>query len=455
MAKKAIRPMRFEIPFTSTPPLLRSEALGFTRVVERRSAGYTVDVTIIDTPDNRLLRAGVVLAHRVIGGLGEWYLAAPSWEPWLPAEDTEQLDASAEMPERMASRVRPLARRGVLGPVAALHCERSEYVLAHSDGTVWATIRDERVTVRRGGVTTARYRELTVMPARVLSSQQREFILTSMDASSATGVGSFPTLQQRLGAPATGLSDFPSPQAVRKRSDLEDFVSAVFAGDLMQLVETLLALTADEAVGTEILRTHLEKVRRDVRGLGSVLEPEWFQHMVGLTRPVPGESNRSVVERAIDVVDALVGAVRAPRLGDASNLQARQLLFEHAHQATSLLSDRCRDLSTSSSSAEFAAAKEAADQALTRSRVTGYVLGRSGVRMVGRLESVAADLESCIADESEPDLDGVGAHEAFEMGVRSERERQRVLVDRQRFVDAWPAQQAALRQLMAKVGRKL
>lgn len=447
--------MRFEIPYTSVAPLMRSESLGFARVVDRRRAGYTVDVTLIDTPDHRLLRSGVVLAHRVIAGLGEWYFAAPGWEPWLPAEDTEQLDADAEMPQRMAHRVRPLARRGVLGPVAALCCERSEYCLTGTDDLLWARFRDDKVTIRRGGVTTARYREVSVFPVVTLSSPQREFIRASMEACAATIVESFPTLQQRIGAPATGLSDFPSPEPVDKHADLEHFVSTLFASGLMELLEHLLGSSAELPVDATELSDDLMRIRRDIRGLSSVLDPEWFQQLDHLTRPTAGETIRAVQQRAIDVVDALVAAVRAPRLGDSSQQEARHLLFERAHQATVEFTQGAQKLTAESASVDFAGVRMAAETALTRARVASYVLGKTGGKLVSMLEIMVFELEECFSDEEDPDLDGLGVHEAFELGVTSEQRRSRLAKNRTDFLDVLPERIARLRVLLAKVAKKL
>ena len=60
--------------------------------------------------------------------------------------------------------IRPLRRRATLGPVAALICDRREFALRDDEGTTLALLRDDKVTVRRGGLTTARYREVLITP---------------------------------------------------------------------------------------------------------------------------------------------------------------------------------------------------------------------------------------------------------------------------------------------------
>lgn len=457
MAKKGRQVLRFDMPYTSEPPTMRSEALGFNRVLERRSASHAMDVTVLDTQDNRLLRAGIVVAHRVIDGQGEWYLSSDRWEPWLPSEAIEELDASAELPDPLARLIRPFVRRAPVGPVAVLSGERTEYLLRNeAEDATLAEIRDERVTVRRGGVATARYRETTIRPITRLTPQQFEFMLASMETVSATAVQQFPTLQQRLGPPATGLTDFPLPHKFRKSADMEDFVTSVFAADLRQLVESVLAFELADEPDSGSLAQHLEHVRRDVRGLAAVLEPDWRGRVETLTESGPGETPRAVVERSLDVIDALVAAVRAPKLGDTSQHSARSLLFSRAERAAFILADRCRALNEESTNAEWAAALKAAEQLRTTAEVGAQILGKAGYKVVHQLERLTAELGRCLALQNEPDdIERLTPHEAYLAGRRVERENQGVLGHRTEFIAEWPQRVAELRSLMVKVQKKL
>ncbi len=65
----AVRPLRFVLPFTAPDPQLVDPEMGirrFTRMGHDHS--YSIDMTIVDTPDHRLVRAGM---H-----------ARPPREPW-------------------------------------------------------------------------------------------------------------------------------------------------------------------------------------------------------------------------------------------------------------------------------------------------------------------------------------------------------------------------------------
>lgn len=311
------------------------------------------------------------------------------------------------------------------------------------------------MTLRRGGVTTARYREATVVPLVSLTPSQREFILGSMESAAATPVARFPSLQQRLGPPATGLTDFPAPAELRKGSDMEDFVTALFSADLQQLVEMLLEYhKAEEPDAVRLLKL-LEHVRRDVRGLSPVMEPDWRAEVEALTQPVQGESPRAVGERALDVVDALVVAVRAPKLGDSSYARARTLLFRRAERAAFILADRCRALTPDASDENWAAALLACEQVLTTAEVGAQVFGKRGNRIVHQLQLMTEDLQACIAEPSTADPSQLDPQEAYALGAAEERRRAAVTGHRERFVASWPGRVATLRGLLTKVQKKL
>src|SRR3712207_4695932 len=175
------------MPYSAVAPRLVNPALGLHTLVARagHNAAYEIDVTLLDAPDHRLIRSGVLLAHRVLDGRGEWYLSAPDWQPLLP-EDRIELMGHADLPEDLADLIRPLRRRAPLGPVAGLECDRREFALRDDDGTTRALLRDDRVTVRRGGLTTARYREVTITPVGPgLDEDQQDFVERAL-----LGVGS-------------------------------------------------------------------------------------------------------------------------------------------------------------------------------------------------------------------------------------------------------------------------
>ncbi len=203
----------YEMPYSAATPRMINPDLGLHHLVARagHNAAYEISVTLLDAPDHRLIRSGVLLAHRVLDGRGEWYITAPDWQPLLPTDRIE-LMGHADLPEELADMIRPLRRRATLGPVAALTCDRREFALRDDEGTTLALLRDDKVTVRRGGLTTARYREVLITPVGPgLNDEQAGWLDRSLAQVGATQVPRFPRLVSRLGAPATGPTDLPVP----------------------------------------------------------------------------------------------------------------------------------------------------------------------------------------------------------------------------------------------------
>lgn len=455
MANRRSPELRFDMDFFAPSPALTSAAVGIDRVAYRSPAPVHRHITVFDAADERLLRAGVVVAHRIVSGVGEWYLSAPTWVPRLPAERVEPLDASAGLPDSFARLIRPVARRAPLGPVAALECDKQQFVLRAGDGSPLGTIVDERVTVRRGETPTRQYREVVVTPGPAMTSQQGEHITSSMRDVGAAQVDVFPTLQQRLGPPATGLTDFPTPQTLRRDATMEELVSAVFAADLWAITELLLDAERDRRPHVASLNAQLQSVQRDLRGLAYALEPSWREGVEALLTGVPLERLADATNVALDVSEALVCEVRAPKLGDVAGEVAAPLLLERAQQAALIMSERCSALTTGSAEEDWEAALGSAEMLAVSSSVAGPVLGKPLRRIARRLQTVTEHLRSCTDDwsASDSDLEGLTAEEAFDLGRRVERGRASTVAERARFVALWPDRLDELRLLLSKAKR--
>lgn len=455
MGKKRRSQLLLELPFTSESPTFTSAAVGLPRIIKRPATSFVMDVTIVDAADARLLRAGVTVAHRVIAGLGDWYLAAPGWEPYLPTERVEPLGANGDLPDEFGRLIRPLVRRGMLGTLAALHIERDEWALRTDDGTDAAVIRDERGTVRRSGMTTARYREVTITPAQQLSGQQREFLVSAATAVGGTVVDRFPTLRQRIGAPATGLTSFPAPSELHHDASLEEFVSTLFCQHLGSIVRADLHRRANDPDDVADVTARVWAFGRDLRGLAAVLEPAWRESTEALLRGLPFTSASEAEGPVLDVIDALVLAARAPRLGDLSHRPAAELLFQRAEQATLILADRCRSLSPDSDDGKWLGALRAAEHLELVAAVAQPLFPRTLTKLLRRLNDTIAELRECAKPAVTPELDGLSAAQAFQMGQESERKRVRISRAREEFVAGWPERVVEARRLLANMGKKM
>lgn len=450
MAKATV--VRFEVPFAIGDPILVDESLGIVRArLQGRRHSFSMDITLLDTADHRLLRAGVVLAHRVVDELGQWYLDAPGWAPWLPAGATQDMGAAGDLPQQFASLVRPFRRRAALGPVAAVTCQRRQFQLLGAAGEVLATVRDDLLAIRRGGMTSARYREVTITATGRLTRAQRDHLVDVLTAVGAQQVDRFPSLTERIGAPATGLTDFRGPFDLPTDATFEAYVRWVFARRLDRIMRADLALRSDRDDDLGHLRHQLEALRREVRALSFALEPDWRSgieaDVATVLDALPGRAVHQLGEEYFAVIDAVVLGVRAPKIGDLSHQRAAEVLIEQAVASATILVDRARSLTLSSPDERWAATLASAEQVRTMAGADRAVLGKAVKRVEKALDEATGLLRGCqMPDEAaQPRIDMAwDAAVAFQEGRRFERRRQEVMAARAGFLEQWPAIERAV-----------
>ncbi len=335
----------YDLPYSALAPRMINPELGLYNLVARagHNAAYEIDVTLLDAPDHRLIRSGVLLAHRVLEGRGEWFMTAPDWQPLLP-KDRIELMGHSDLPEELADLIRPLRRRATLGPVAALNCDRREFALRDDRGTTLALLRDDKVTVRRGGLTTARYREVMITPIGTgLNDDQVAWLDRALIQAGATQVPRFPRLVTRLGAPATGPTDLPEPVPFDAEAPFKRFVSQLLARRLREIVRADLAIRGGDLPAVVVLADQADRLRVELKGLSSLLDPEWVEDLYdelgwitvgnGSAGPLADEldgrerlSARLRSERYLTLLERLVSAVRAPKLADPRSAPAGEVL---------------------------------------------------------------------------------------------------------------------------------
>lgn len=466
MAKK--RKEYFELPFTVDAPRLVNPALGIDRLTTSPQKTFELEITLLDAADHRLLRAGVTLAHRVQEGLGEWYLDAPSWQPWLPVDHVVELGAAGDLPADLAELVRPFRRRAALGPVAAIHQERHVFTIKDADDVTLGSLRDEKITIRRGGLTTARYRETTLEAGPLMTVAQRRFLGDALMAVGGVRVDEFPDPMQRLGAPGSGMSDFPEPREYDSSTSLEVFVSSLFAERLRAVMRADLALRASELarqaraasepeaaptppLPAEPVFSELERLAVQLRALAGVLEPTWRarleESIADLLASDRDVSISQLDERYHGVLDSLVAAVRAPQLGDFSHRKAGEVLQRQAQAGLGILATRITRLTPEAPLDQWTGAYSAAAQLLVGVEGVGGLFGKRGKHLRKRLQTLLEDLEPCVVPVEEPSadelatLDGPTAYRRGLAAADATRARRHA---RTQFISRWPKQRAKL-----------
>lgn len=484
------------MPYSSQVPSPVRPDLGLTSLVARagHNAGYDIDLTLLDAADHRLIRTGVLLTHRVLDGRGEWYLGAPDWVPLLPKELIRPM-GQAEIPDDLAELVRPFRRGAPLSPVAALRCERREFALRTSDGRTVALLRDDKVTVRRNGLTTARYREVMMTPIGPgLDAAQAQWLGECLTSAGATELDRFPRLVRRLGAPATGPSDLPV-RAELAGGTFGQLLSQLLGAGVRDLIAGDLGLVKDVPGAEEALRESVAILRSRLLGLPSVLGEDWVSEAVEdldwLVAPADPEPPRSAARgwpteappsddlaalggpsslveeigaeqrhgsgirarlhglRYLSLLDRLVAAARAPRTGAWAALPAREGvdgIYAAALARFTRAADRLAVEGTAQTwDAAWTTGQVVARTAVIRSLVATEQMAEDLHRLTPGFDLLErahrADTESAALLES---LDGLTAAEAFDAGRRFERDRESARTVRSEFLTRW-----------AKIRRKL
>lgn len=191
--------------------------------------------TLIDTRDARLLRAGGSLLRERVDGLETWQLR---WPDWLGGAllQRDALTGDGAVPPDLLERLVPLTRAGELEELARLWVKRSRWLIRGQASRLAAVLTDETVTLRRGEVTVARYREASVEPV-TCTERALAWLCDSLESAGATLLDAPVPLAVRLGAPATGLADLPDPVPVAPN----DPVSVAFAAMVRTQARALVA----------------------------------------------------------------------------------------------------------------------------------------------------------------------------------------------------------------------
>lgn len=449
----------FDLSFSAPNPRLVNPELGIASVVARGPGhSYSLDVTLLDAPDQRLLHAGVVLAHRIVDGRGEWYLDAPAWAPWLPVDQVEPM-GEAELPQHWIDLIHPLRRWATLGPIAALTCQRAEFVLRDKQRRPLCVLRDDRVTASRAGLTFARYREVSISPI-AMSRPQLAWLSENLQAVGASRLPERPTLLQRLGAATTpGSEDEAWPPDL----DMDAFVARLLDVHHHRIVAADLEVRSGATTSTRSLVEALATLRSALRGLASVLEPLWLEDIDAefgwAVDELSGRDGASRLrnERYLRLLDQLVVAARTPKVGPNGASPAREVLRAAVEQAVVVFSKAGRKLSVDASDELWQRAVATGQQVLDASRVATRVLTRWAGRVHRRCQKAVDLLDECV----DPDLTatlalythpepGTDPAVAFAAGRDYERAAQRLTrVRRDRLAD-WPSRVTKLQEAVAR-----
>ncbi len=430
----------FEAPYQVAPPILTDEAVGIDRVLLRAKQGSQTSITIYDTPDKRLLRAGVRLMNRQHDGLSEWVLQADGWEPWLASELVLDENDGEDLPTELAELTLPFRRRATLGPVASWASEQSKYQLLDVDGQPLAEMIDDRISLSQGGPISERARQITLLPKAAMTSAQRAFVIDRLTAIGADRVEHYQSRDDRLAeiVPETELNG-PAPRG--SKASLEDFLRWILAQQLRKFLLDSFAVEKELAGDPGIIIDDFSRLQRDLRALTGLLEQSWAQELDWhLGQAIDAQERSTIRDRAIDVMDLLATGVRAPRVDGDPQRSARDELRDRLNAQLAAWLLQVDQLSPESPDDAWTNALAALDGLLALLEVADPIL-RKTKKWQRYLVAAAARLQqsvSTVAMPSEQQIAELTVAEAFEAGRQFQRDIAEVLRTRTKFVNAWP-----------------
>lgn len=295
-------------------------------ILVRHGRTYSVDgpfddkflTTYYDTPDLRLLAAGINLHHRR-GGEGEgWCLKLP-----VIAGVGSQVLAPSDpvLPDQLRGLVGVYIRFGELGPVANLDTARRRYRLLSRPGVELAEVVEDRVVDTAATGQAWEVREIGLRGrgggARYVRSLRRALVDAGMRE---CGRG---TLARMLDPDHRLRPELPQSTWVGTRAPVLDVIQASIRERVRMLLvcDTRLRLDMPDAVHQ--MRVALRRLRSELGGFASFLDPSWVGGVAEELTWLAGELGPA---RELDVLrgDLMAASTRLPAELDPEPL--RELL---------------------------------------------------------------------------------------------------------------------------------
>jgi CHAD domain-containing protein len=345
------------------------------RVLERPPV--TLTATYFDSPDLRLARAGASLRFRR-GDAEPWTVKLPADVPGVRHE-ISRAGAPGTPPSDLVALVTAYSRGAPLTPAVVLRTVRRAYELCDGDDETLAELADDTVSVLDGRRVASKFREVEVERKaggrKLLDRVERE-----LRAAGAVAGPFTPKHVRALGPAAAEAPDLLPPEPLPGKPRAADVVTAAIRRDIARLLghDALVRLRApvgEDDTAVHQMRVGCRRLRSDLRTFGPLVDPEWGRQLrgeVGWLADLLGAARDAEVLRArlqrtasadplsppddaavaridadlaarhedalveldsalgsdryLKLVDALVGATRAPKLTSTAQGLAREVL---------------------------------------------------------------------------------------------------------------------------------
>lgn len=252
--------------------------------------------TYYDTDDLRLARWGITLRYRK----GE--PAREGWDLKLPLADSDATTREelhfdrppGKVPDEVRSLITAFIRSASLKPVATLVTKRRTWSLTNAEGSTFALLSDDEVSVMEGRRLVARFREIEVEAADggldTITPVGRA--LADCGALPAEPI---PKVVRALGPQATSPPDVVVVKALDPKAPARDAIIAALSAGVDRVIRNdPITRVGEDDEGVHQQRVGARRLRSDLRTFGPLLddprldrakeELRWFGELLGDVR---------------------------------------------------------------------------------------------------------------------------------------------------------------------------
>ena len=242
-----------------------------------------LNAVYVDTPDLRLVRAGLTLRHRsersASSAPGEWTLKLPeqSSEPGLSRREINWPGKWGAVPAEIAGLVRAYRRGAGLGPIARLVTQRRRALLSGRLGEPLLEIDDDVVSVMDGRRLAARFREVEVEVVGAVPPSLLHATVARLEEAGAVAGDARPKLVRAIGFRAAEPADV-TPVLIKRTAPMSEVIRAAIAQGYLRLLAHDLGVRLDEdPEDVHQARVATRRLRSDLRTFREFLPDDWAQ----------------------------------------------------------------------------------------------------------------------------------------------------------------------------------
>jgi len=319
------RKVRVDDSFDVAPVLNR---LGDYRA--RGGPAFTMHADYYDTDELTLFRWRITLRRRE-GGLDQgWHLKLPVAGGHSGDRDEVRLALSEHVPARLGDIVSPLIGEKPLKAQVIVETLRTPTSIVDDNGRMLAEVVDDRVTVQLPGQPDSYFRELEVEAADASDTASiacMDFVVgLFLDAGGKLGTSS--KAASALGARAAGECDVPEPKLPSSHVMAVDVIRFALTAGVRALMLADVDVRRDAPDAAHAMRVAARRLRAFLHTYGDFFDSEW-RHRIGDELAWMGSELGSIRDTEV-LLERLLD--HAGALGDDDASQVREFLTARVGQ---------------------------------------------------------------------------------------------------------------------------